>query len=303
MTRSTSKRCICGRSQNPPLCDGSHRSEGWSCAERDGRVVPFAFVASRSLSNLADRLAHRFEGTSLTSPQDTVRCKILVIIADGHDIEQLRKICGSVQAEQRLVMCVGVPPSVLAWAFPEASFLSLETESPALLWKSAEAQLMAEPEPASLQARPRVFLSHSVKDEAQLFPIVQALRGHFQIPLFVCADSIPTGSGWHDEIQKQLEQCDLFLFTASEAANRSVFCAFEAGMALALGKPIHVISLDGQSPPVHLQHLQAIDARRLQRRKPWLTQQDALLEASLTALNPGGYSGLGVSGPVGTAES
>jgi hypothetical protein len=58
-------------------------------------------------------------------------------------------------------------------------------------------------------------------------------------------------------------------------------------MALALGKPIHVISLDGQPPPAHLQHLQAIDADRLQRRKPWLTRQDALLEASLLALNPG----------------
>ena len=89
-------------------------------------------------------------------------------------------------------------------------------------------------------------------------------------------------------IQDHLKRCDLCLFVASEASRDSVFCAFEAGMALALGKPIHLISLDGQSPPVHLQHLQAIDANRLQRRKPWLTPQDALLEASLMALNPEG---------------
>jgi hypothetical protein len=288
MIPPTHKRCICGRSKTPPICDGSHRSEGWSCIESDSEGLGFAFVASRSLSNLADRLAHRFEGASLSSPADSARCATLVIIADGQDIERLQKIWASVEAERTLVMCVGVAPSVLAWAFPEASFLLLQSESPALLWKSAEAQLLADPQPASQQAPPRVFLSHSVLDEALLFPIVQALRGHFQIPVFVCTDSIPTGSDWHGEIQQELEDCDVFLFTASEAANRSVFCAFEAGMALALGKPIHVISLDGQPPPIHLQHLQAIDANRLQRLKPWLTQQDALLEASLMALTPRG---------------
>jgi hypothetical protein len=66
-----------------------------------------------------------------------------------------------------------------------------------------------------------------------------------------------------------------------------VYCAFEVGVAMALKKPIRIISLDGSSPPSFLQDVQAFDLQRLLIRKPWLTPVDGLLEAFLDAMGEG----------------
>jgi len=268
-----------------PLCDGSHRSEGWQCAVAADELVRFAFVANDNLRNLADRLAHRFRGRSLQSTAERIRCERLVLVTDGQDVDVLGRICEAVQRVETLVLCIGMDPSVLLWAFPEADCVGIEAYTGPLLWSQVE-EAVAQAVPAAQVHRPRVFLSHSVQDEEMLFPTIEALRDHFGLELFVCADSIPSGSGWHEEIRRQVEACDRFLFVSSAAAASSSFCAFEAGIAYALNKAIHVLSLDGTLPPLHLQSIQAIDVERLQARKPWLTHGDAMLEACLTALSP-----------------
>ena len=68
------------------------------------------------------------------------------------------------------------------------------------------------------------------------------------------------------------------------AANASTFCAFEAGLAAAMEKPVFIVSLDGAAPPSHLQHIQSADVPRVVRSRPWLTAEDAALEAVLDAL-------------------
>jgi hypothetical protein len=284
--RSTKKRCVCGLSKVFPLCDGRHQSEGWQCGESRGDTITTAFMASPGLVNLADRLAHRFKGTSLHLCQGAIQCDRLVIITDGHDLEHVQANAARVSCHSRLVLGVGLDEGVLSWAFPDTELISL-TDEPSLLWAAAEhAILRGSGEPASVAA-PRIFLSHAVADESIIFPVIESLREHFGIHIFVCADSIPSGSKWRDTINQQLEGCGLFLFMASKHSAQSVFCAFEAGSAIALGKSIRIISLDGSSPPSYLQDVQATDVCRLLKRKPWLTQEAGILESCLTAVTPG----------------
>ena len=134
-------------------------------------------------------------------------------------------------------------------------------------------------------SRPRIFVSHAVADEARLFPVLQALREQYGLELFVCADSIPSGHEWQQVIRAQLTQCDLFLIVSSKATVSSVYCAFETGMATALEKPVRVIHLEGDATLPYLSHVQASEIPRLLARKPWLTEDEALLDAVLDGLS------------------
>jgi len=249
--------------------------------------VPVAIVAATSLINLADRLAHRFGGASVHTTAKELTCQRLAILTDGHDTERVRQLCAGIRSDEAVVVGIGVPGELVQWAFPNASLVLIDDDSPSVLWKNVEAALLAPGKsPAPPVTRPRVFLSHSHRDESVLLSTVEALREHYGVPLFVCADSIAPGEGWMETIRTELEECDLFVFVTSTHANESVFCGFEAGMAMALDKPMHLVSLDGQRPPLHLQHLQAVDVQRLLERKPWLTSGDALLEALMAGLLP-----------------
>ena len=284
MTSAKAKRCVCGRSKTLPLCDGSHESPGWTCSPEEVDVLPYVFVASSNLQNLADRLAHRFGGASIQTAGEKLQCRRLVVVADGHDIDRLQDLRGSVDADSVVVMGVGPGAGALQWAFEDAVHLTVDEEFAPLLWKRAEAALLSGSAQLDAVERPRVFLSHSVRDEAAIIDVVDALRDQFEIPIFVCADSIRAGDDWYAEIHDHLARCDVFVFVVSHSANASVFCAFETGVATGLGKPVRVVSLDGHVPPAHLQHIQSADIPRLLQRKPWLTEADALLEGLLSAL-------------------
>ena len=88
----------------------------------------------------------------------------------------------------------------------------------------------------------------------------------------------------HHAIVDHLRRCDLFLVIASHAAGSSLFCAFEAGMAVALNKPVRLVLLDDAALPAYVSGLQAVDVPRLMKRKPWLDACDAVLDACLTAI-------------------
>lgn len=130
---------------------------------------------------------------------------------------------------------------------------------------------------------PRLFVSHSVADEAALEPLVAYLRA-LGVPLFVCADSIKPGTDWSATLRAELEAADAVIWVLSQSALASTFCAYEVGFATALGKPVHRVSLDGTPPPPFAQHLQAQDVLRLRARRPWLDPLDALIEAFLGVL-------------------
>ncbi len=279
------KRCVCEQSTTFPLCDGSHASEGWTCAVSGGQVVPIVFVASSSLGSLAERLAHRFGGAVADVLGGGQAADRLVVLTDGHDVSGLREKVSRVEARERVLITVGIEPAVGSWAFEGWESVHIPESGPAMLWRAAEAALQQVPQaPLSTDEPPKVFLSHSVKDEGQIFEVIDTLRSDFGIPIFVCADSIAPGTDWLNTIRTELHGCDVVLFLASEDASRSVFCAFEVGFASALGKPIHVICLDSSTPPLYLENLQAVQTSRLRARKPWLGPSDALLEACLIAL-------------------
>jgi len=278
------KRCVCGKSASMPLCDGSHVSEGWVCTAQEDSRIGLSFAASANLQNLADRLAHRFGGTSLSTTSGQVAAERLIVITDGQDVTALRGEVSRVHARQRTLITVGMDRTVAQWAFSDFDTVSIEDAQPAMLWRAAVAAVDEAPAAPSPQAPPRVFLSHAVADEGRIFPVIEALRRDFGVHLFVCADSISSGARWHDEIRAEIEDCDAVIFMSSKDANVSVFCAFEVGYATALGKALHVIGLDTEGPPSHLSEVQAIDLSRLQVRKPWLGPTEALLEAFLTVL-------------------
>ena len=102
--------------------------------------------------------------------------------------------------------------------------------------------------------------------------------------VFVCGDSIPGGARWWDTILDALRQCDRFVLVLSEDARRSSWCAFEVGAAVAEGKPIQLIGLDGDPPPSFVSHLQMVDVPRMMRQRPWLSADDAIIEALLSPL-------------------
>jgi len=128
-------------------------------------------------------------------------------------------------------------------------------------------------------------MSHAIADEPTLGPVVEQLRRFLNADIFFCADSIRSGSSWQEIIRQELRHKELFLFIASQASLRSQFCAFEAGFAMGMNKNIRILSLDGSAPPGFFQDIQAADCLRLAARKPWLTPQEALLDALLQAVS------------------
>ena len=103
--------------------------------------------------------------------------------------------------------------------------------------------------------------------------------------IFVCADSITLGDHWYSSIEEALCKSDLMIAICSQGFNQSTFCGFEIGMARALKKKIYPILLDESSFPSYLQHLNAVSINRLINTYPWLSPQDALLQAFFLCLD------------------
>jgi len=277
-------RCICGKSKIFPLCDGRHRAAGWRCGEGRETIVSHVFLASPALRNLADRLAHRFQGVSLHHISGSLRCAQLVVLTDGHDLPLIQQQMLRCEAESVRVISIGLHADAAQWAFPGRQVVHIPDGDAMGLWAKVEAAVTTKAGDQTLRERPRVFVSHAVQDESVLFPVIELIREHYGIPLFLCADSIRVGSQWRSRIQTQLDRCERFLYIASPAANVSTYCAFEAGMAMGRHKSIRIVSIDGCPPPAHLQDIQASSVPRLRARKPWLDPDDALTECILNAI-------------------
>jgi len=280
------KRCICGKSSTHPICDGSHADAGWTCASTAPDAAGLVIAASASLQSIAERVAHEFSGRAITEPATGLRADRLVVLTDGQDLPGLRGRVQGVTARQRTLIPISLDDTVAAWAFDDFEVVSIGDVPDSALWSAVAAALQATPAPAASTPSPSVFLSHAVADEPKLDAVVNALRREFGVQVFSCADSIRSGSEWHNTIHRHLAQCDVFVFVASSAANASVFCAFEAGYALARGASIRVVALDDDGPPAHLSHLQAVSVPRQRAVRPWLNTEELVLDCMLTVLAP-----------------
>jgi hypothetical protein len=81
-----------------------------------------------------------------------------------------------------------------------------------------------------------------------------------------------------------LYRAERFVWVGSEASLRSTFCAFEIGWARSRGIPARAVSLDGSLPPPFFADVQAVDLPRRRAARPWLSDDEALVEALLDAL-------------------
>jgi len=272
------RRCVCGRSASFPLCDGSHTGEDWAC--ETGRASDWAFVAAPSLENLAQRLASAHRGAAVLVGSEAVRCRRLVVLSDGTDLGVVRRLAASVRAERRQLVCLGMP-ALVAWPTYEI----FEVADGSALWQ----RVMKAIEGPSGAPRPvarRVFLSHASADEATLDPAGAYLRQELGLELFMCSDSIASGSAWHDRIVGALEQVELMLFVLSGASATSTFCAWELGWCMARELPLRVVRIDDTPAPAPIQHLQMEDVGRIGHMYPWFDDHEALLHALMTALAP-----------------
>jgi hypothetical protein len=243
------------------------------------RVVQWGFVAGTHYANLAERLAHRFDGVAMHVTKGRIRIEQLVVLADSTELDVLAAQVDRVDAGQIRVLAIEADPLLLSRVFPDVPITTLTDVDPAWLWQAALEACSGSPGVLPGRRFPRVFLSHAVADEGSLVGAIEYLRRVTQSPFFLCGDSIGSGEPWQPRILTQLGQAERLLFVLSEASSKSTFCAFEVGQAMAREIPIGLVAIDDTPPPAYLQHLQVIQVSRLHALRPWLSKSEVLIEA------------------------
>lgn len=283
---SSGRRCVCGRSQALPLCDGSHHSDAWSCLD-EREEATLLVASSPSLMSFAERLAHSLGG-QVAHKSSQLSARRVIRLVDA----QVPRPAPHLSAERALTLVVDAPLELIAAQLPEGEGVAVaEGEEPHQLWRSIKS-LSKDPaqwEPKSpwvrAQALPRVFISHAIADEPLLMPVIRRLRDSYKLEVFVCVDSLEAGGRWREELQVALEGTDLVIIALSEALTRSTFCAYEVGLAHGRGIPTLSLSLDGVTPPLYMSHLQTLDLLRQRAIRPWLSEGELLLQLTLELIH------------------
>jgi hypothetical protein len=275
--------CICGRSKAYPLCDGSHDADGWQCTARPGVHVPWCFVAGPHHTNVAERLASELGGVAAHAMGGRIHADRMVVLTDGTDLEVVFALVDGVNAGSRLAIALNLDAAMLRRALQDWPIASVQAEGLAL-WPAVLAAVQGKAEPGVARPLSPSFLSHAVADEALLEEPLIYLRDRYDADLFVCGDSIPAGTNWNDTILAELRRRKRFVMIVSRSSVESTFCAFETGCAVALGRTIHLISIDGSTPAAFIQHLHMVDLPRRRRSRPWMSKQEVLVDALLEAL-------------------
>ncbi len=276
------RRCICGRSSRLPVCDGAHREEGWACDPRGAPRAAVCFVAAPCNHNVAERLAHVSGGVAAHRVEGTIEAERLVLLAEGHELDQVAEALARVRARRREVWALAPAARGLA---PEGYACVDVADHEGPLWVALERAAAGGTAAAAPFARDALFLSHAVADEPELSPVLADVR-RWGVDVFSCGDSIAPGSDWEAAILGELRARPCFVLALSAASRGSSWCAFEAGAARALAKRTVVIHLDGTPLPSFVQRHHAIDLAREQRARPWLSRRDALAGALLAAAAP-----------------
>jgi hypothetical protein len=282
------KRCICGRSKEYPLCDGSHRSSdssgvAWQCEPSHVDSSAQGFAAGAANHNLAERLAFERGGIAAHLGPPDLRVERLVVLLEGGELDEVLPTIARVRPKECVVWALTEAGASAAAAISGA--LVVRVDDPGIsLWTAlgrAERDSCAAVPPRPLDA---VFLSHAVADEPSLHAPLERLRRAYGVDVFQCGDSIAPGAEWEATIFEELSSRPCFVLALSRASAASSYCAFEVGAARALRKRIVVVALDETSPPAFVQHLQALSIERRMRARPWLDRTTALTEALVEAM-------------------
>ena len=276
------KRCICGKSSQFPICDNQHKSQGWSCRQERTRVSRCVLAGPHYIS-LAEKIAHHLNGITAHSIDEKIVCQELILLSDGSDIEYLHQEMNRISSSQERLLAIGIPVEIVSKAFLSLSSYHQIDDDFRTLWMSCQ-RALENPTYPTQQMYSSLFISHAVQDEQGILPIVQYIRQHFSIEIFLCTDSIRSGSNWYQTIVEQLAQSQKVIAINSADFGSSTFCAFEMGISRALDKDLSIINLDDSPLPAHLQDIQSRFVPRYQRNKPWLTIKEALSELLLREL-------------------
>ena len=279
-------RCVCKKSNTFPICDGSHRHNGWNCSDNNKTFVEKCIMTSPNYYPLAEGLSSTLHLPIVHRSKTNLKSDICYVISDGIDWDDIRIQLQRVEAEHWILFSINRDPTILMTTFKQIlPHISLEgrqipdTESlyTNILQQINHTKTQVQPQMDAM-IPVRVFVSHAVKDEEILHRCLQQLRS-FPIEFFVCSSSITNGGNWYEEIMQGLETCDVFLYIHSTNSHNSTFCAFECGIARTLEKKIAIIALEPPPLPAYLQHIQALDIQRLQNEKPWLSRDECIREA------------------------
>lgn len=280
------KRCICGRSDNFPVCDGRHGDENWRCNPSKLSHHPKVILAPYHYHSLAERLSHTHDLVPHHLKPLIRKCDELIVINDGTDFSALIQSMETIGFSHLRILNINSPNStsisLQANTVPTLNFI-LDGDSLGELLESCEHAINAPTGHKQVQPL-RLFVSHSVLDEALITPVMETLRKHYQMDIFLCGDSIEAGADWQQHIHASLENCDLILAICSVAFSQSTFCAYEIGLGRGLSRQIIPICIDSSPVPSYLQHLNAPSVNRIQRSQPWLSTKDALLHAIFKGL-------------------
>ena len=285
--KSKPRRCVCGKSSTFPLCDFSHQSEKWQCQPESGQVAKWCFVAGPQNYNLSEKLAAQFGGVAAHTIEESLVVENQVLVTEGTDLETLSVLAKRISANQTLVMAVNANAQIIANLFPNALVAEISGDSLEVWQRIKKACLEFQDSnvvPTQQRSPKRLFVSHTVADEPFIVPAVEYVRRHFNSEVFLCADSIASGTDWQSKIIEQLKATEVFVYILSANSLSSTFCAFEIGFASAAEKDLAIISIDGTSPPAFAQHIQMGDVERLRLRNPWLDPDEAFLELMLELL-------------------
>ena len=219
------------------------------------------------------RLSHPLAAVASSEQAGEQEAELCVHVVDGVDLTLPMRVYRAGKCLNHVVVTLGAPPSVLGATFPGAKVVDLRSLEKDMLatfeavkrWVQGAAGswklrgngwfidaspfhpgYKSQAQPAANAAEvPRLrlcsaFLSHAVKDEALLVPVVQRLRELYGAELFLCGDSIPTGSNWQHAIMQGLAGADVFVVLLSAAVKASHFCSYEIGYAMGMRKDVKV---------------------------------------------------------------
>jgi hypothetical protein len=105
----------------------------------------------------------------------------------------------------------------------------------------------------SLKPAFNVFISHSREDRPLVERIERGLTFGGRVRVRTDRTMLSAGQNWQTELRQALEAADVFVVMGTPASARSDFVLQELGGAWALGKPIVIVTPEGEvewAPPL-----------------------------------------------------
>jgi hypothetical protein len=105
----------------------------------------------------------------------------------------------------------------------------------------------------SLKPAFNVFISHSREDQPLVERVERGLTFGGRVRVLTDRKMVSAGQPWRTELRRALETTDVFVVIGSPASARSDFVLQELGGAWALGKPIVIVTPEGEvewAPPI-----------------------------------------------------